>query len=75
MLVKKCGMRAKIPKTSRADRTKSKNRTPPKVCACVSVRVKLNDGKLFPRQSSRRFFEPDRFILRTSSMSPYEDLT
>ena len=33
----------------------------------------LNDGNLFPGQSPRRFFESDHEILRTSSMSPYEE--
>ena len=36
---------------------------------------KLNDGNLFPGQSPRRFFELDRELLHTSSMSRHEDLT
>ena len=43
-------------------------------CA-VAGWFKLKDGKLFPGQSPRRFFESDREHLHTSSMSPYEDLT
>ena len=35
--------------------------------------LKLNGGNLFPGQSPRRFFEPDRENLNTSSMGPYED--
>ena len=36
---------------------------------------KLNDGKLFPGQSPRRFSEPDRKNWCTRSMSPYQVLT
>ena len=36
---------------------------------------KFNDGKLFPDQSPRRFFESGRLVLHTSYMSPYEDRT
>ena len=36
---------------------------------------KLNDGNLFPGQSPRRFFESDRDILHTYSMSPHDDPT
>ena len=43
-------------------------------CA-VAGWFKLKDGKLFPGQSPRRFFESDREHLHASSMSPYEDLT
>ena len=35
---------------------------------------KLNDGKLFPGQSLRDFFELNREVLHTSSMSHYANL-
>ena len=39
------------------------------------LKLKVDNGNVFPGQRQRHFFESDREILRTFSMSPYEDLT
>ena len=42
---------------------------------CITGWFRLNDGKIFPGQSPRRFFESDSEILHMSPVSLYEDLS